>query len=381
MEIPIKKLFRIALYTSTAIGMITLIPVYIITFSIINIIAPETFDSIIQLLPVPPSLIAFFAIVFISLLIFIYWTINILLTYILSRYSIRISAKTKYIISYVLCILLFFLIHFVTERTTLAFFHQTVADKISYFGLFNAPYVYMELMHFGIVSLFAISANTVILIIQDLMLLREKKAIVESENAQLRIKNIEANYHQLQQHIHPHFLFNSLNTLKTLIKKQPENAEIYLKKLSDFLRASIMLDNENVVKLSDELKLCLDYLDIQKARFGEALQYTITIPDETKSGFVPVFSIQQLLENAIKHNVLTKESPLLIKVENVNDRIIVTNTVNVKNVAGESTGMGLSNLAERYRILSGDEIIIKADNNQFSVSLKILSHEDSNHRG
>jgi LytS/YehU family sensor histidine kinase len=211
------------------------------------------------------------------------------------------------------------------------------------------------------------------------MLLREKKAMIESENAQLIIKNIEATYNQLKQQIHPHFLFNSLNTLKTLIKKQPNDAEIYLKKLSDFLRASITLNNENLAKLSDELKFCLDYLELQKGRFGEALKYSIEIPEEVKWGFVPVFSVQHLLENAIKHNALTIENPLLIEVKYDNERIIVSNNIQVKDLTEETTGRGLANLAERYRILSGDEIIFQSDDRHFSVSLKILKHEDSNH--
>jgi LytS/YehU family sensor histidine kinase len=211
------------------------------------------------------------------------------------------------------------------------------------------------------------------------MLLREKKAIIESENAQLKIKNIEATYNQLKQQIHPHFLFNSLNTLKTLIRKHPKEAEVYLKKLSDFLRASITLSNENLSKLSDELKFCNDYLELQKGRFGEALQYSIEIPEEVRSGYVPVFSVQHLLENAIKHNALTIENPLLIEVKYDNNRIIVLNNVQGKDHTEDTTGKGLANLAERYRILSGDEIIFKSDDNLFSVSLKILSHEDSNH--
>jgi len=211
------------------------------------------------------------------------------------------------------------------------------------------------------------------------MLLREKKAIIESENAQLKIKNIEATYNQLKQQIHPHFLFNSLNTLKTLIRKHPQDAEVYLKKLSDFLRASITLNNENLVKLSDELKFCLDYLELQKGRFGEALKYSIAIPEEVKSGYVPVFSVQHLMENAIKHNALTIENPLLIEVNYDNMRIVVTNNLQSKGKTEETTARGLANLAERYKILSGDEIILQPDDNHFSVSLKILDHEDSNH--
>jgi sensor histidine kinase YesM len=376
-KIPVKKLFRIARHTSTAIGLLTVAPVYLMTFSIAEVLAPETMSSILKLSPFPPLMILLIGTVFITLLIFTFWSINILLTYTLDKYSITISTKTKYFISYALCILAFVLIRIVFQILGSEIYHQILTQKLSYINLFRAHAI--EVIRFIMISLFSVSSNTIILIIQDLMLLREKKAIIESENAQLKIKNIEATYSQLKQQIHPHFLFNSLNTLKTLIRKQPKDAEVYLIKLSDFLRASITLNNENLAKLSDELKFCFDYLELQKGRFGEALKYSVEIPEEVKSGYVPVFSVQHLLENAIKHNVLTIENPLLIEVKYDNNRIIVTNNVQVKNIPEETTGRGLANLAERYKILSDEEIIFKSDDNHFSVSLKILNHEDSNH--
>ena len=314
-----------------------------------------------------------------TFLIFTFWSINIWLTVTLDKYSVTISARTKYIISNVLCILAFILIRITFTLLGSAFYHQILTQKMSYINLFQAHSI--ETVRIVMISLFSLSSNSIILITQDLLLLREKKAMIESENAQLKIKNIEATYNQLKQQIHPHFLFNSLSTLKTLIRKEPKDAEIYLKKLSDFLRASITLNNENIVKLSDELKFCLDYLELQKGRFGEALKYSIEIPEEVKSGFVPVFSVQHLLENAIKHNALTVENPLLIQVKYNNNRIIVTNNIQAKSDTEETTRRGLANLADRYRILSGDEIIFQSDENHFSVSLKILENEDSNHRG
>ncbi len=376
-KIPVKKLFRIARHTSTAIGLLTVAPVYLMTFSIAEVLAPDTMSSILKLSPFPPLMILLIGTVFITLLIFTFWSINILLTYTLDKYSITISTKTKYFISYALCILAFVLIRIVFQILGSEIYHQILTQKLSYINLFRAHAI--EVIRFIMISLFSVSSNTIILIIQDLMLLREKKAIIESENAQLKIKNIEATYSQLKQQIHPHFLFNSLNTLKTLIRKQPKDAEVYLIKLSDFLRASITLNNENLAKLSDELKFCFDYLELQKGRFGEALKYSVEIPEEVKSGYVPVFSVQHLLENAIKHNVLTIENPLLMEVKYDNNRIIVTNNVQVKNIPEETTGRGLANLAERYKILSDEEIIFKSDDNHFSVSLKILNHEDSNH--
>ena len=376
-KIPVKKLFRLALFTSTAIGLLTIAPVYLMTFSIAEVLAPDTMTSILKLSPFPPFVILLLATVFITFLMFIFWSLNILLTVTQDKYSINISARSKYIISNVLCISAFILIRLILTLFGSAFYHQILIQKMSYINLFQAHSI--EAIRFIMITLFSLSSNSIIIIMQDLLLLREKKAMIESENAQLKIKNIEATYSQLKQQIHPHFLFNSLNTLKTLIRKQPKDAEIYLKKLSDFLRASITLSNENVAKLSDELKFCLDYLELQKGRFGEALKYSIEIPEEARSGLVPVFSVQHLMENAIKHNALTVENPLLIEVKYDNYRIIVSNNIQVKDLTEETTGRGLANLSERYKILSGDELVFQSDDKYFSVSLKILDHEDSNH--
>ena len=216
--------------------------------------------------------------------------------------------------------------------------------------------------------------NTIIIIIQQSILVRNKKITVELENAQLKAKNSEAFYQQLKQQIQPHFLFNSLNILKTLIKKNPDIAIDYVVKLSEFLRASISSNSVNTVKLKDELKLCQDYMEMQMMRFGKALEFKIDIPNHIKlSGFVPFFSIQILLENAIKHNSFTEELPLNIIVFYEVDHITVYNNISPKLSSDVTTGLGLINLSERYKILSGNDIKINANESSFSVSVKILT--------
>ena len=254
-----------------------------------------------------------------------------------------------------------------------------IMRKIIFSGIYNACEIKQPHSPYATIVM-AISLNTVILIILDLILIKEKKTKIEIENTQLKLKNSEALYHQLKQQIHPHFLFNSLNTLKSLIRKSPDAAEDYLIKLSDFLRTSISAENDNKIKVKEELKLCLDYLEMQKTRYGAALHFSLDIPKAIyETGFVPVFSLQLLCENAIKHNVLTDESPLQIQIKYAEDRITVTNNLQPKLTTETSTGLGLINLAERYKILSGDEIIIRSSSNQFSVSIKILNDENSNY--
>lgn len=228
----------------------------------------------------------------------------------------------------------------------------------------------------------SVPLDVLVLVMHRFVLLQYAKVLADAENAQLKIAHTEAANQLLRQQIHPHLLFNALNTLKSLYKKNTHAGEAYLVHLADFLRAAMADDNHRISLLADELKLCNDYLEMQKMRFGDALIFEVNIPDEiTRKGFVPSFSLQPLLENAIKHNEITEESPLKISVDIEGERIVVANNLQLKQYKEISTGKGLANLTERYRIGSGDEVIIKDDNHVFSVSIKILSHADSDHRG
>ncbi|TRW27214.1 histidine kinase [Flavobacterium zepuense] len=225
----------------------------------------------------------------------------------------------------------------------------------------------------------ALIMTTLILMLQDFALVRHGKSQTELENSRLQLRNAEAENLLLKQQIHPHFLFNSLNTLKALIKKDPNAAESYLIQLADFLRAAVSENNTQATTLEEELKLCKNYMEMQKIRFGTALSWDLIIDNENMlKGFVPSFSLQPLLENAIKHNIFTKESPLKIMVRQHDSYISISNAFNHRNAGELSIKSGLVNLAERYLLWSGEEIIIKNDGVIFSVSLKIMMHENNN---
>lgn len=218
--------------------------------------------------------------------------------------------------------------------------------------------------------------NFVVLLWLYFVMTQHAKVQHELENSRLAKARSEAANQLLRQQIHPHFLFNALSTLKALIRKDSATAEIYLLRLSDFLRVSVTANQQGLSTLKQEVKLCEDYLEMQKIRFKDALCYQIDLPSELlEKGVLPLFSLQPLVENAIKHNGFTKESPLLIHVFKENDSIVVKNNRIERSYVVESTGNGLSNLAERYRMISGDEIKIEPYPNAFSVKIKILENE------
>jgi sensor histidine kinase YesM len=219
-----------------------------------------------------------------------------------------------------------------------------------------------------------LSVNIFIIILGDLILLKDKKQRVEYENSKLKISNLEARHNQLKQQLQPHFLFNSLNTLRALIKREPTKAEEYLERLSSLLRHSINSNGQSLVELSKELDLCENYLNMQKVRFGEALKFLITIPDYLREqGRVPSYSIQLLLENVIKHNRLKIEEPLCIHIDAIdNSTLRVLNNLQPKLSVELGSNIGLNNLSERYKLLGAEEIKVENDGKSFAVYLKIL---------
>lgn len=233
------------------------------------------------------------------------------------------------------------------------------------------------------ITVFTFIVFTVVYYFHNFILLLFVKARTEAEISELKAANFESANQLLRQQIQPHFLFNALNVLKSLIRKYPGTAEEYLIRLSDFLRASLTVGKADIATVTEELKLCEDYMEMQKIRFGNALEYTVSIEesDANRSNYLPFFSLQPLLENAIKHNQLTDGAPLKIEVKSDGEWVQVINNLQPKNFVEGSTGNGLYNLKERYRILSGDEVHIEMTSATFSVRIKILGNEYRRNRG
>ncbi len=261
----------------------------------------------------------------------------------------------------------------------------TLSFSLSELTIFSTPLIYMalyqdvekmSLLTGLLLSVMGIMMNLFVLMLQHYVIIQDEKFHTEMEVSKLKAVNFETANQLLKQQIQPHFLFNALNILKSLYKTNVNEGEKYLMHLSNFLRASLSNNNIKVIKVSEEIKLCENYIDMQKIRFGDALQFSIQLSEETLSRkYIPSFSIQPLIENAIKHNELTDEQPLIITIEQIDDWIKVSNTLRLKSRSPESTGVGLSNLSERYQLLSGDELKIEEDEQTFSISIKLLNHK------
>jgi LytS/YehU family sensor histidine kinase len=221
---------------------------------------------------------------------------------------------------------------------------------------------------YPLVSTLAI--NSIILIILNAQQLKERKNSVEVELQKVKVENLEAQKKMLQQQLQPHFLFNALSTLKSLIKSNADMAVDYTLHLSEFLRYAQTATEHEKVSVRDELKFTRDYLLLQKIRYDNAFECTIHVPDEILTKKLPVFSIQLLLENALKHNRMSASKPLTITVFYANNGILVKNNKYSKPLIMKS-GTGLKNLNNRYRLLFDDEIVIEEDQNTYQVKLPI----------
>jgi two-component system sensor histidine kinase AlgZ len=170
---------------------------------------------------------------------------------------------------------------------------------------------------------------------------------------------VEASLSSLESRLHPHFLFNTLNSISSLIQEDPQLAERMVERLAALLRFSLDSSHRSTILLEQELKIAIDYLEIEKARFGERLHYLIEVPSELNAVRVPPFIIQTLVENSVKHAVSLKRrgGEIQLKVSAVDDRVTIEVTDDGAGFTADAitVGHGLDNLRARLAALFGQE--------------------------
>ncbi|WP_316845479.1 sensor histidine kinase [Pedobacter psychrodurus] len=190
--------------------------------------------------------------------------------------------------------------------------------------------------------------------------------------------NLGAQYELLKQQVNPHFLFNSLNTLKYMVESNDKHSVEFILKLSDFYRFTLESRKHDLIRLSEELDILTAYLFLLKARFEEGIDLTVAIDKRYHQSLIPPFTLQLLVENCIKHNVVSLDKPLHIKLYTEGDFIVVENKAQPKRIPETSTGIGLENINQRYSHLLNKEIVIAKGDTHFSIKLPII-HEDYHH--
>ncbi len=214
-----------------------------------------------------------------------------------------------------------------------------------------------------------IAVITILITVLIYMLSRRHQ--MEMENERLQSENLLVRYETLENQLDPHFLFNSLNTLSGLIGTDDEKAQAYLMQLASTYRYTIQ--QNKLVPLADELAFADAYLYMMNIRYGDSLT-VVRHFDEVQSGYyvVPI-SVQLLIENAIKHNVVSNRHPLTITVASTeHGSLRVSNSMCPKEEDSTSEGIGLSNMDKRYELIAGEHISVSNDGTTFSVEIPLI---------
>jgi two-component system LytT family sensor kinase len=191
----------------------------------------------------------------------------------------------------------------------------------------------------------------------------------------LQKEKVESQLEALRNQANPHFLFNSLNVLSSLVHTDPDKAEEFIDKFASVYRYVLNIQDKNVVTLKEELDFLNSYLYLQKIRFREGFEINIDINKENYEHFVLPFSLQFMVENALKHNIVSKDSPLKINISLKEDKICVVNNIQLRDNEDESTGMGLKNLQQRYFLLANIIPKYEMKNGEFVVCIPLLKPE------
>ena len=197
---------------------------------------------------------------------------------------------------------------------------------------------------------------------------KEQKIIAGTASAQ---------FESLKNQIDPHFLFNSLNVLSSLIEENPESAQKFTTSLSKIYRYVLEQKDKELVSVAEELQFAKTYMNLLKMRFENSITFEIPEGFDNEEAKVVPLSLQLLLENCIKHNVVSEAKPLHIKISIENGQLVITNNLQKKEVLQDRKGVGLQNIVNRYGILTKRKVLIEENEKEFKVFLPILTKQIS----
>lgn len=184
-----------------------------------------------------------------------------------------------------------------------------------------------------------------------------------------------AKFETLKNQIDPHFLFNSLNVLSSLIEENPENAQRFTTSLSKVYRYVLEQKDKDLVPIEEELAFAKTYMNLLQMRFENSLTYEVLVDNiHIESKVVPL-SLQLLLENAVKHNIISEQKPLHIKIYIDNDVLVIQNNYQKKAVLQDGQGVGIQNIISRYNIITDRKVEIEQNENTYTVKIPILTKQ------
>lgn len=213
----------------------------------------------------------------------------------------------------------------------------------------------------------------IIAIYESIYFMNELRKSVE-EKEMLKRESLNAQLDALRTQVNPHFLFNNLNTLASVIPENQEQAVQFVQQLSKVYRHILEVQDQQSIPLKDELDVLKAYAFLLKTRFGDNLGITINVPEEKLKKKIVPLSLQILMENAIKHNIVSSDKPLKVDVYAENGHLVVHNNLQKKNQVNTSTGIGLDNIRNRCRLLGNGQVQVVENESSFTVSIPLIDN-------
>jgi sensor histidine kinase YesM len=222
-----------------------------------------------------------------------------------------------------------------------------------------------------------VSASILSVLTACIVRLLYRQQSMEVENERLRTENIQNRFDALSSQINPHFFFNSLNSLASLVRdKKVKESLHYINELSDIFRYVLKNNRQELVTLREEIEFINAYRYLLEIRYENKLFFNICIPEEYMDRMLPAISLHPVVENVVKHNVISNDNPLAISIYiTEKEELAISNPIQEKIDSENSFGIGLENLSSRYQLLGGTKIGISSDNKLFIVKLPLMRAE------
>lgn len=231
---------------------------------------------------------------------------------------------------------------------------------------------YVRLLDEVIIMVYIFIVSTTIVLIDLSMFLQEKWRFSLAELERFKKENAEFRFESLRSQLNPHFLFNSLNTLSSLIFENQERAGIFIRELADVYRYILEFRDHELVKVSKELEMVRSYLYLVQLRFDQNLEMAVNIGAKSSERMIAPMTMQMLIENAIKHNVISKKKPLTIRIYDEENYLVVENNLQKKETMEYSSNVGIKNIQSRYGFLSVNKIEVFEDGQSFKVKIPLI---------
>tara|TARA_R110002012_G_scaffold208942_1_gene379022 strand:- start:20247 stop:21185 length:939 start_codon:yes stop_codon:yes gene_type:complete len=281
------------------------------------------------------------------------WISNLLIQKYLLQYWLQIHPLLKQFVASIISVVLISLVS--VELTEL---------------LLGDPFT-LTRQNFLLTFAFTFRVNLFLNTLNAIFFFNRKYKEKELETEKLKSMNLGSQYERLNHQLNPHFLFNNLNALSTLMHNDLKKADLFLQKLSSIYRHISQNINEELVSLEEEISFLYDYISLLEIRFKDSLLVNIKIDEGDSKLYIPPVVLQLLIENVVKHNYFTIEKPVKVQIKQENNKLKISNTVQAKTQDVDSMGIGLQNISERYKFL-GESIEINHGQDRFEVIIPLI---------